>query len=174
MTPAQRVEVVQHLSGPVRIREAAAMIGIAYREFERDWSKGHGDSQAGLDTPEARWFLDCSAARGRCIATLRSEAHAAAGSRESADLLRLVEHLTSEPEPLAEKDDDVRSRSALLSVSDKLNDPRLSADDRARLQDAQEDAQRAMHRLLNELVSPGRDVRVGGGGPAIDRRSADG
>jgi hypothetical protein len=49
-------------------------------------------------------------------------------------------------------EDDVRQRSLILRVSDRLDDPTLPADVRQELQAASADAHRSMHKLFGAMV----------------------
>jgi len=157
MTGEQRERVVRYLGNGAKLREAADMVGASWKDFASDWSDGRADSESGTDSDAATFYRDARAARSRNIAEKRAEAAAAAGSRESADLLAYVRQLESEEEPLATPEDDVRS-TPLLRVSDLIADPSTPPDERARLKKAAyAEACRGLHGLLRELTQ--RDAR---------------
>lgn len=130
LTPEQRDQTVEYFDGHALLREAADMLQVPWSSFADDWREGKRDAEAGQDTKAATWYLRCRAARGRARAKLRAEAHATAGSRESADLLSLLRALEAEAEPVAADDDNPRA-SGSLALVDMLNDPALSGEERS-------------------------------------------
>ena len=138
LTPEQRDQAVDYFDGHALLREAADMLQVPWSSFADDWREGKRDAEAGRDTEAAAWYLICRAARSRARAKLRAEAHATAGSRESADLLSLLRAL----EPVAADDDNPRA-SGSLALVDMLNDPSLSGDERIEAKAALEKFDRA-------------------------------
>jgi hypothetical protein len=156
LTAEQRDKVVEYLDGPCQLREAADMLEVSWPAFADDYSRGMADSEAGRASEAATWYLACRAARSRTLAKLRAEAHATAGSRESADLLRVLEALTSEPEPMPSTHDNPRA-SGSLALVDALADPTLSADERAELSQLSQDFHAAGMAVFEALLQ--RDER---------------
>lgn len=142
LTPEQRDQAVDYFDGHALLREAADMLQVPWSSFADDWREGKRDAEAGRDTEAAAWYLICRAARSRARAKLRAEAHATAGSRESADLLSLLRALEAEAEPVAADDDNPRA-SGSLALVDMLNDPSLSGDERVEAKAALEKFDRA-------------------------------
>jgi hypothetical protein len=106
VTADQRERATRYLGNGAKLREAADMVGAAWPDFAKDWLEGRRDSEAGHETELAAWYLEARGGRSRHIAEKRAEAAAAAGSRESADLLAYVKALESEVEPLQVQEDD--------------------------------------------------------------------
>lgn len=77
--------------------------------------------------------------------------------RESSDLLRLADALSTDVGPLVSDDDDVR-RSPLLRVVDIIDHEHTTPDERKRLQAADANAREGMRGLLRELTA--RDARL--------------
>lgn len=101
MTAEQREAAVRHLGNGATLHETASLVHVSQAIFRLDWVEGRRDSEQGEDTDAARWYRDAQAARARKKATLRAQAEAVAGSRESADLLAVLRALESEIEPTA-------------------------------------------------------------------------
>jgi hypothetical protein len=137
LTPEQRDQAVDYFDGHALLREAADMLQVPWSSFVDDWREGKRDAEAGQGTEAAAWYLSCRAARSRARAKLRTEAHATAGSRESADLLSLLRALEAEAEPVAADDENPRA-SGSLALVDILNDPALSDEERAEAKAAHE------------------------------------
>jgi hypothetical protein len=133
ITPEQAEQVIRYLTGPAKVEEAARMLGVPLSRFREDWTKGRRDSEHGEDTPEAQLYLQAMAARSRCLAVLRSDADAAAGTREASDKLALARELEQDAGPLVEDDDDLRKRSPDLRVIDLLESDDLTPGERADL-----------------------------------------
>lgn len=142
LTPEQRDQAVDYFDGHALLREAADMLQVTWPSFADDWRAGRADAEAGRSTEAAAWYLSCRAARSRARAKLRAEAHATAGSRESADLLSLLRALEAEAEPVAADDDNPRASGSLALVV-MLEDPGLTADERAEAKAALEKFDRA-------------------------------
>lgn len=142
LAPEQRDQAVDYFNGHALLREAADMLQVPWSSFADDWREGKCAAEAGQDTEAAAWYLSCRAARSRARAKLRAEAHATAGSRESADLLSLLRALEAEAEPVAADDDNPRA-SGSLALVDILNDPALTDEERAEARDAHERYARA-------------------------------
>lgn len=157
LTPEQVAQVVEYLEGPAKVEEAARMLAVPFSDFSEDWTKGRADTEHKTDSRAARFYLDAMAARARCVATLRSDAQATAGTRESSDLLRLADALSTDVGPLVSDDDDVR-RSPLLRVVDIIDHEHTTPDERKRLQAADANAREGMRGLLRELTA--RDTRL--------------
>ncbi len=104
MNGEQRASVVCHLGNGATLREAASLVSAAWRDFVADWAAGRTDSEGGHESDEAAWYREAQASRARKRATLRALAATTAGTRESADLLRVLEALESEDEPEAVED----------------------------------------------------------------------
>jgi hypothetical protein len=139
--PAEQAEtIIRHLGNGARIVEAARMALVPYAALSSDWTKGRRDAEAGLDTLEAGFYRQAQAERSRHIATARAKAQAAAGTRESADLLRYCEALQAEVEPLADNDENANA----VRLSDHA-DPRV--------REASATALEAQRELLRALTS---------------------
>lgn len=169
LSPEQRAKVVDYLGGPCQLREAADMIGVGWPQFAADYTQGMADAEAGRDSEAASWYLDCRAERSRTLAKLRAEAHATAGSRESGDLLRLLDNLTSEPEPVPSTFDNPRASGTLRAV-DLKDDPRLTDEQRAELDAAHEAHDRAGLDLFAAIMNA-MPAKTGSGAlPALAER----
>jgi hypothetical protein len=151
VTPKQRSEVVDYLSKGSTFLEAVHMAGATWSAFEHYWKAGASHLDEGRDTEEASFVREGRAERARHCATKRAQAAAAAGSRESADLLAYVRQLEAEEEPAAVAEE------AKSSVSRENWDPAASW---------------AMHQALGILAGTGgvRDraleaLRTGYDGP---------
>lgn len=118
LTQEQADAFVAYLDGPAKVEEAARMLGVPLSRFRVDWTKGAKDADAGEDSDEAKLYLRAQSARARCLAVLRSDAEAAAGSREADTKLALARELEKDSGPLLDSDDDLRKRSADLYVTD--------------------------------------------------------
>lgn len=88
---------------------------VPYSALAGDWTTGRSDAEQGRDTLEAAFYHEAQAARSRHIATARARAQAAAGTRESTDLLAYVKALEAEEEPL---DDDAERPNAVRLTAD--------------------------------------------------------
>ena len=103
------------------------------------------------------------AARSRCLAVLRSDADAAAGTREASDKLALARELEQDAGPLVEDDDNLRKRSADLRVTDLLESDDLTPGERADLRAEHEAFTRAglaMFAAVLEVEARGREGRT--------------
>jgi hypothetical protein len=99
VTDEQREKFVQHVGNGAKFGEAAGMVGVKVADPGDYWRTG----VRGED-PDAETFVaDCRAARARYCATTRATAEAAAGSRESPDLLAVVREVEADLEPVAEE-----------------------------------------------------------------------
>jgi hypothetical protein len=137
---AQQIEgVLANLGNGATIREAALMVGASWATFSADWTSGRTDHEADRDTEEATFYRRAQAARSEHCAKARAQARAAAGSRESADLLAYVRQLESEVEPLADE-------------SERPNAVRLLTHGDPDVRGAAEDVQSACRTLLRVLT----------------------
>lgn len=153
LTAEQAEQVVQYLTGPAKVEEAARMLGVPLSRFREDWTKGRRDSERDEDTPEAKLYLDAMAARARCLAVLRSDADAAAGTREASDKLALARELEQDAGPFVEDDDDLRKRSADLHALDLLSSNDLTDTERAELKALHEDFTRKGLALFSRMLA---------------------
>jgi hypothetical protein len=155
VTPEQRTKAVDYLSEGATFSEAWAMVGASRRDAEREWIEGKRDSENGIESELAAFYVEAAAARARIRATLRAEAREFAGSREATDRLQVLAALQEE-EPSAElaADDDARASSPLLAITDRIADPRTPEDERKRLSGMLEEASTAMHALFVEITKP--------------------
>lgn len=135
--------VFANLSNGATIREAALMVGASWATFAADWTSGRTDHEADRDTEEATFYRRAQAARSEHCAKARAQARAAAGSRESADLLAYVRQLESEVEPLADG-------------AERPNAVRLLTHDDPDVRGAAEDVQTACRGLLRALTEETR------------------
>jgi hypothetical protein len=101
MNPEQRTRVVELLAEGATLREASAITHTPWKAFAAEWAVGRGDSEQGHETELADWYRTAQAARSRKRAVLRALAAETAGTRESGDLLRVLEALEAEDEPEA-------------------------------------------------------------------------
>ncbi len=85
-------------------------------------------------------------------ARLVAESHAASGSRESQDTLRLAEHLRGLAEPFADEEvGDVRSQSPPLNLTDRIENEDNPAE-RERMRDALRTGTEGLHEMFNEIL----------------------
>jgi hypothetical protein len=117
MTGNQSSEIIRHLGNGARLREAAALVHLPWPDFARVWREGRAASEAGTENDSATWYREAAEARARHIATVRAEARATAGSRESADLLAYAKSLESEDEPLSVESSEDRHGDPFSTVS---------------------------------------------------------
>lgn len=133
LTPEQAEAAIRHMGNGARISEAARMVLAPYSALSSDWTTGRADAEQNRDSDEASFYRGAQAARSRHVATARARAQAAAGTRESADLLAYVKALEAEEEPLGEEaehpnavrltfDPDPRVREAAARVLDASDD----------------------------------------------------
>jgi hypothetical protein len=101
VTGGQRTDAVRHLGNGATLRESAALVLSPWSSFAREWGIGRGESENGQESELATWYREAQAARARKRATLRALAAETAGTRESADTLRVLEALEAEDEPEA-------------------------------------------------------------------------
>jgi hypothetical protein len=122
VTPEQREAILEHLEepGPSPV-DAARMAHVPLNVFEQEWRRGRREAESGQDSDAASFYLSAQSAMARMQARLVAEAHAASGSRESQDTLRLAEHLRGLAEPFADEEvGDVRLQSPLLNLTDRI------------------------------------------------------
>jgi hypothetical protein len=108
---AQRDNAARFLGNGATLRESAALVLAPWSRFARDWGVGRGDSENGRESELGTWYRECQRARAQKRATLRALAAETAGTRESADTLKVLEALEAEDEPEA-----VEHESANLSA----------------------------------------------------------
>jgi hypothetical protein len=122
VTPEQREAILELLEepGPSPI-DAARMAHVPLNDFEQEWRRGRRDAENGQDSDAASFYLSSQSAMARVQARLVAEAHAASGSRESQDTLRLAEHVRGLAEPFADEEvGGIRSRSPMLNLTDRI------------------------------------------------------
>src|SRR5512142_1002422 len=137
MTREQREAILELLEepGPSPV-DAARMVHVPLGDFEQEWRRGRRDAESGQDSEAATFYLSAQSAMARVQARLVAEAHAASGSRESQDTLRLAEHLRGLAEPFADEEvGDVRSSSPMLGLTDRIENEDNPAE-RERMRDA--------------------------------------
>lgn len=163
MTREQREAILEHLEepGPSPV-DAARMAHVPLTVFEQEWRRGRRDAESGQDSEAASFYLSAQSAMARVQARLVAEAHAASGSRESQDTLRLAEHLRGLAEPFADEEvGDVRSQSPLLSLTDGIEveeDPV----ERERMSLALTKGSEGLQEMFNEMLR--QDARARGRG----------
>lgn len=140
LTTEQTDGVLANLANGATIREAARMVGASWATFAADWTAGRSDHESDRDTEEATFYRRAQAARSEHCAKARAQARAAAGSRESADLLAYVRQLESEVEPLAQE-------------SERPNAVRLLTHDDPAVRGAAQNVQTACRKLLLVLTA---------------------
>ena len=112
MTGDQRETFVQHVGNGAKFGEAAGLVGVRPSALEDYWTLG----VRGADEDAAGFVSACREARARYLATTRAKAAAAAGTRESPDLLAVAREVESDVEPVAE------SRNRGPTLDDLLHD----------------------------------------------------
>jgi hypothetical protein len=106
VTPGQRADAVRYRSNGAKMIECAHMVGVTWEDYAADWKRGASDLTTGRrDTDQATFVRDSREGFARHCATIRAEAVATAGSRESADRLAYLRDLLAEAEPLDEVDE---------------------------------------------------------------------
>lgn len=153
MTREQREAILELLEepGPSPV-DAARMAHVPLNDFEQEWRRGRRDAESGQDSDAASFYLSAQSAMARVQARLVAEAHAASGSRESQDTLRLAEHLRDLAEPFADEEvGDVRSASPILNLADRIeaeDDPA----ERERMSLALRKGSEGLQEVFNEML----------------------
>jgi hypothetical protein len=120
--------------------------------FEQEWRRGRREAESGQHSEEAGFYLSAQSAMARVQARLVAEAHAASGSRESQDTLRLAEHLRGLAEPFADEEvGDVRSQSPSLNLSDRIENEDDPVE-RERMRDALRRGTEGLYEVFNEVL----------------------
>jgi hypothetical protein len=127
LTADQIETFLRHRGNGATMRESAAMVGVSEGVFVATWKRGAADLDRDTESPEAVFVREARAAFARHIATKRAQAAAAAGSRESADLLAYVRQLEAEDEPLALAEESNGPRYWLDIREDLADDPEAVA-----------------------------------------------
>jgi hypothetical protein len=149
----QREAILDHLEepGPSPV-DAARMAHVPLNDFEREWRRGRRDAENGQDSDAASFYLAAQSAMARVQARLVAEAHAASGSRESQDTLRLAEHLRGLAEPFADEEvGDVRSQTPSLNLSDRIENEDDPVE-RERMRDALRKGTEGLYEMFNEVL----------------------
>lgn len=166
MTPDQRETILRHVGNGAKFGEAAAMAGVKFSDLAAEWQAGSAER----DEVAAEFVADCRAARARYLATTRATAEAAAGSRESPDLLAVVREVEADAEP-ATVDTGARATSPDLLAVDLLNGDSLTSDERARLRSEHEAFVRDGLTLFETILAVQDRRRLRRGTAPSDRRA---
>ena len=153
MTPEQREGILEHLEepGPSPV-DAARMAHVPLTVFEQEWRRGRREAESGQESDAASFYLSAQSAMARVQARLVAESHAATGSRESQDTLRLAEHLRGLAEPFADEEvGDVRSSSPILNLADRIGAEEDPAE-RERMRTAQAAGEQGLYTLFEEVL----------------------
>ena len=153
MNREQREAILELLEepGPSPV-DAARMAHVPLNVFEKDWRRGRRDAESGQDSEAASFYLSAQSAMARVQARLVAESHAASGSRESQDTLRLAEHLRGLAEPFADEEvGDVRSQSPILSLTDRIENEEDEVE-RERMRAALRTGTEGLYEMFNEIL----------------------
>lgn len=123
MTPKQRKQIVGFLRDACTLSEAAAIVGVPWPSFTKEWIEGRSAHEAGTNSALGNWYRDAQRARAQCRAELKALANAAAGSREAGDRLALLQRLDAEAEP--ELRNDEQSKLDAMFQERIASDPEL-------------------------------------------------
>jgi hypothetical protein len=96
VTPEQQRDAVELLGTGSTLRETAAIVRVPWPVFAAAWREGERECNAGDETELALFYAEAQAARAQVTSSLRAQAKASAGSRESADHLALLRKLHEE------------------------------------------------------------------------------
>lgn len=119
--------------------------------FEQEWRRGRRDAENGQDSDAADFYLSAQSAMARVQARLVAESHAASGSRESQDTLRLAEYLRGLAEPFADEEvGDVRQASPTLNLTDRI-EVRHDPAERERMRAALRAGTEGLYAMFSEM-----------------------
>jgi hypothetical protein len=180
VTRDQRETFVQHVGNGAKFGEAAGLVGVRPADLESYWTAG----VRGTDENATGFVSEIRAARARYLATTRAKAAAAAGTRESPDLLAVAREVESDFEPVAESRDRGPTLEDLLHDADEgVREAAREAHDACRgvvtaLADRDRRARergRERERLLEarKARSPASGKPALGTRPSLKRKSAD-
>ena len=165
MNAEQRERFLRYRGNGAKLLDAARMVGMPLPDFRAQRSKGRADHEAGRESEEASLYVAATSAFAKHVSVKRAQAAAAAGSRESADLLNYVRELEAE-DPLL--DDEPTGRGADLVASDLLAGDTLTEDERAKLAAEHEAFTRAGLALFGTILEVQDRQRVGAVSGAVN------